>query len=87
MEKNSKQIVITYRYMWRYVGSDSINFKIVSDTPEGHVQFQKLIIEELSTHGDLLSVVREYLHEYDCSKVGLISNLYNKEAYDEKSKN
>lgn len=72
MENN---VVYTYRYMWKCLGNDSIKFKIVTDTLEGILEFEKclLCLENLDTCG------KEYLHEYDCSKIGLFVSLKNNE--------
>lgn len=63
--------IYTYRYMWRIVGSDSVYFKVVTDTPEGIDQFEAAL---KSTAG-ILSIAREYLHEIDCSRLGIFEKI------------
>lgn len=63
--------VYTYRYMWKNVGSDSVNFKIVSDTEAGLKLFQ----DELLKLPDIESAGYEYLHEYDCSRIGFFETI------------
>lgn len=68
---DDKILVFTYRYMWRVTGSDNLNFKIVTDTIEGLKVFEAnlLAVEGLEVCG------KEYLHEYDCSKIGVFETL------------
>lgn len=70
---NEKQIVYTYRYMWRVKDSSQVNFKIVSDVRPGLDEFEKHL---LALPG-LESAGREYLHEYDCSLIGSFDKLFN----------
>lgn len=67
--------IYTYRFMWRLSGSDNICFKIVTDTSEGLKQFEDslLKLENIELAG------KEYLHEYDCSKLGLFESIFKKE--------
>lgn len=74
-------IVYTYRYMWRLKDSATdlehrgkICFKIVSDVLEGLKSFEDSLIS--SCGDDLFSFGKEYLHEYDVSKVGVFESLY-----------
>lgn len=66
-------IVFTYRYLWQVKGSDQINFKIVSDVPDGLKSFEDAL---LAIPG-LVKCAKEYLHEYDCSLVGLFETLFD----------
>lgn len=66
-----KVYIYTYRYMWRVVGSDSVYFKVVTDTVEGLEQFENVL---KSTVG-ILSIAREYLHEIDCSRMGVFEKI------------
>lgn len=67
--------IVTVRYMWRVLNSENVMFKIVTDTVEGH----SLFVNELLKIPDLISAGSEYLHEYDCSRVGVFEKIYNKE--------
>lgn len=70
-------VVYCYRYMWTVGNSRNVNFRIVTDVPEGLSQFEKNLISQvpnLSTFG------REYLCEYDSSKLVHVENLLNKEV-------
>lgn len=64
--------VFTYRYLWQIKGSDKINFKIVSDVPEGLELFEK----QLLCVPDISKAAKEYLHEYDVSLVGKFDTLF-----------
>lgn len=70
MEGN-KIVVFTYRYMWRLVDSENVNFKIVSDTVEGLKLFESNLLSDEA----VVVCGKEYLHEYDCSKIGLFETL------------
>lgn len=73
--------IYTYRYMWKYVDSDKINIKIVSDVLSGLEAFEKaLLSSELVPSVELLG--REYLHEYDVSKIGVFETLRNDKKED-----
>lgn len=65
-------IIFSYRYMWRFTGSENIQFKIVTDTIQGLEKFE----DELFKLDNLESVGKEYLHEYDCSKIGLFEKIF-----------
>lgn len=69
-------IVFTYRYMWKNKGSSQICFKIVSDIDSGLKSFE----EQLLALDNLESCAKEYLHEYDCSKVGVFEKIFEKEG-------
>lgn len=74
---SDKKIVYCYRYMWQIEGSDTVNFKIVTDIKEGLVSFE----ENLKALSGIKNLAREYLHEYDCSLIGLFEPLLvNKEV-------
>lgn len=64
-------VVYSYRYMWKNKDSESINFKIVSDVLAGLASFE----EQLKSFPDVESIAREYLHEYDCSKIGVFEPI------------
>lgn len=70
----NKKIVYTYRYSWILEGSESINFKIVSDVEEGLLSFEKALFKL----PNLCSVGKEYLHEYDSSKIGFFEKIFDK---------
>lgn len=65
--------VLTYRYCWKTTGSESVNFKIVSDVPAGLESFEKRLL----LLPDVTKVSREYLHEYDVSLVGSFEVLFD----------
>lgn len=67
-----KVFVYTYRYMWKVDSSENVNFKIVSDTQEGVDAFEKAL---LSVDG-LVSCAKEYLHQYDVSRVGVFEKVF-----------
>lgn len=66
-----KVLVFSYRYIWKIKGSSNLNFKIVTDTLEGLLDFEK----KLLSLEDIESAGKEYLHEYDCSKIGVFTSL------------
>ena len=68
---DGKVVVYTRRYMWKLKNSDSVNFKIFSDTEVGHAAF----IKQLKLLPDLEKASYEYLHEYDVSKIGVFVDL------------
>lgn len=71
---DEKVVVYTYRYMWKCEGSDNVNFKIVSEPLEGIEEFEKAL---LNVEG-IVRVSREYLHEYDVSKLGVFEKIFDK---------
>lgn len=63
-------VIFTYRYMWTLKGDTSrVNFKIISDTLEGHNSFISSLFNSFADKLDKVS--REYLHEYNVSKLGI----------------
>lgn len=73
-------IVYTYRYVWKIEGSSTLNFKIVSDIDEGFKLFEK---ELLSLPG-IERCAKEYLHEYDCTKIGKFDTLLGGDSNEKK---
>lgn len=69
---SSVPVVFTYRYMWQLKDSDKVNFKIVSDTSEG----LKLFEDSLLKLDNLERAGKEYLHQYDCSLIGLFTTIF-----------
>ncbi|QXN75101.1 hypothetical protein [Microvirus mar26] len=65
-------VVYTYRYMWKLLGSSDINFKIVTDTDTGHSAF----IDQIKGLNNLESAAREYLHEYDTTKIAVVDTFF-----------
>lgn len=65
-------VVYTYRYMWQVKGSDKVNFKILSDTADG----LKLFEDSLLKLDNLERAGKEYLHQYDCSLIGLFTTIF-----------
>lgn len=67
--------VFCYRYMWTLKGvKDKVNVKIVTDTFDGLVTFEKSIKDSVK---DLENFGREYVCEYDFGKIGLFEDLKN----------
>ncbi|WGL31099.1 hypothetical protein [Dipodfec virus UOA04_Rod_718] len=71
-----KIVLYCYRYVWKVKGQETLNFRIVTDTEDGLQQFADQIIQEF---GDLERLGREYVCEYDVSKLCLLEPLYNVE--------
>lgn len=71
-----KKVLYTYRYMWKNFNSDSINFKIVTDTLDGHSKF----VTSVSAMDCVENLCREYLCEYDCSKLFDTEVLFDKKV-------
>lgn len=68
--------VFTYRYLWQLKDSSQVNFKIVSDVPEGLLNFEK----QLLVLPGIVKCAKEYLHEYDCSLIGKFDSLLGGES-------
>lgn len=68
--------VFTYRYLWQVDGSSQVNFKIVSDVPDGLLSFEK----QLLSLPDIVKCAKEYLHEYDCTLIGKFVSLLGGES-------
>lgn len=68
-------ILYTYRYMWKIKSSESINFKIVTDTEDGLMLFEEALLKL----DGIVSCAKEYLHEYDCSKLGVFEKIFELE--------
>lgn len=73
----SDVFIYSYRYMWRVDGSDSVNFKIVTDTLEGLAFFEDSL---KSSVDNLVAFGKEYLCQYNCSKIGLFDTIFKKEG-------
>lgn len=67
--------IFTYRYVWRLKGSETLNFKIVTDTEKGLLEFE----DKLFSIPEIESCGKEYLHEYEVSKIGVFVSLKNLE--------
>lgn len=63
--------IYCYRYMWKLKDSASLNFKVLTDTEEGLLEFEKnlLVIPNLELAG------KEYLHEMECEKLAQLVKL------------
>lgn len=59
--------IYCYRYMWQIDGNNRVNFKIVTDTVDGLNLFEN----NLKSLDGVKNIAKEYLHEYDCSKIGV----------------
>lgn len=68
--------IYSIRYMWKILGSTSVNFKIITDTEDSLKAFEKAVLD-LS---GLESFGKEYLHEYDVSRVGVFEKIFSKES-------
>lgn len=73
MKKNI--FVYTFRYMWQVKDNKSVNFKIVTDTEEGLIIFEK----NLLALPDLERASKEYISQIDIAKMGLFEPLKNNE--------
>lgn len=70
-----ENVIYTYKYLWTVKGDKTkVNIKIVSDVMQGHVVFVDSLKKNVA---DLDNLGREYLHEYDCSKIGIFEDLNN----------
>lgn len=65
------EILVTYRYMWKVSGNDSVCVKVVTDLPAGH----DLVVKAILNIEGLESAAREYLHEFDVSRIGQVVSL------------
>ncbi|WGL31084.1 hypothetical protein [Dipodfec virus UOA04_Rod_708] len=76
--------ITSYRYMWLTKGDKShCCFKILTDCDEAHSQFIDQL-NELKDKGEIEKISREYLCEYDCSKLCILEDLDElKEVKDE----
>ncbi|UPW41622.1 hypothetical protein [Peromfec virus RodF8_38] len=68
--------IYTLRYMWKIKGSDSVNFKVITDTEEGLEQFEEALLQ----FPDLVSAGSEYIQEYDCARVGVFNKIFNEDV-------
>lgn len=66
--------IYSYRYMWVIKGETKKCFvKILTDTVQGLKDFENAVKKE---YPDLASLGREYICEYDCSKLGVFEDLF-----------
>lgn len=72
----SDKVLYSYRYMWRLKDSDVVNFKIVTDLPEGH----DLFISKIKEISGLESFGREYLCSYSTSQLCFFEPLFSSES-------
>lgn len=77
------EILVTYRYMWKVAGNDSVCVKIVTDIPSGH---EGVVAAILAIEG-LESAAREYLHEFDVARIGQVVSLKEKNEKSEVKNN
>ncbi|UPW41391.1 hypothetical protein [Dipodfec virus UA06Rod_17] len=73
--------VVCYRYVWRIVGSDNLYFKIITGTQEDFSTFEESILH--SPDVEIVSLAREYLHEYDLTKMSVLESIYSSQAKDQ----
>lgn len=69
-------ILYNVRVMFKFKDSDSVNFKIITDTVEGIEKF----VKSISELDNLVSLSYEYLSEFNCNLLGQIVNVFNKEV-------
>lgn len=67
--------LFTFRYMWRVEGDNHLQFKMVTDTASGLEQFEKSLLELPG----LTLAGREYLNEFDVSRIAVLEKFYCKE--------
>lgn len=81
-EKDVGHVVYSYRYMWTVKSvPDKVQCKIVTDVDEGFSLFEKNLLTSVP---DILNLGREYLCEYDFTKVGVFESLKSEVKEDEK---
>lgn len=68
-----KTVIFTYRYFWKFIDSSEFCVKIVSDTAEGVAEFETRLL----SLPNLDRVGREYLHEFDVSKMTRLETIYD----------
>lgn len=67
--------LFTYRYMWTDVEKpDKVCFKLITDTEEGLKLFEKNLVASFKV-GQVVHIGREYVSEFDVSKLGVFENL------------
>lgn len=69
-------VLYNVRVMFKFKDSDTISFKILTDTQEGIEKF----IESVSNIKEVVSLSYEYLSEYKCSLLGQCVNVFNREV-------
>ena len=72
-------MLITYRYLFKFVDSDQIRVCYQTADEKGHEAF---VSAYTSMHG-LVSLGREYVSSYDVSKIGIFETLYNSQEVKE----
>lgn len=74
--------VFAFRYLWTAEDKpDSICMKMVTDTEKGLEEFETA----LKALPGIKKIAKEYLHEYDCSRVGVIDCVLGEVDKNEKS--
>lgn len=73
MSQDENNVVYTFRYMWKIKGNTSVNFKIISDVLSGVQAFEDTLLRLENLDG----CAREYLHEYDVSRVGVFEKIFD----------
>lgn len=76
-EKLNPIIVYTFRYIWKENMEENtpISVKIVTGTMEEHEK----IVENINKDNGIESCVREYVNEYDLTKLAYVENVKVKE--------
>ena len=77
-----KIVLYTFKYLWTLSGEDNkgkVNFKVVTDTLSGLIEFEKEVLKmpNLERFG------REYIQEYDCSRICKFDSIKGVEGNEE----
>lgn len=70
--------VYAYKYLWK-TKDDKLCVKYVTDTQEGHAMFQK----HLRDSDDVVSAMREYLHEINFAYLNFTEPVKEEKKNDE----
>lgn len=71
----SDTVLYTIRVMFKFKNSDTINFKIITDTIDGIQKF----INSVANLDEVVSLSYEYLSEFNCGLLGQVQFLFNME--------
>lgn len=76
-KKQKSNIIYVYRYLFRYVGNELANVRVLAGSAEEHENFKDMLI-----HDDkVLSANCEYLHEVN------VDNLYQVDTFKKEKDN
>lgn len=69
-----KVCLYSYRYMWSVKDNEkSLNFRIVTDTPQGLENFEKA----LKSDDTIVKIGREYICTFEVEKIGKFEDVIN----------